>query len=519
MQKVYFSHSYRDRSINSFFLDRFVRKDVSLLADQKSDTWCVAKLERYVRESSGFVSIIPKRYVDGAAQYSAYIGHELSLARRSRLPRLFFVERELLDRFRSDFPIDSVPFDEEHPEKYTALFDRHIQQFEDSLLPQPLASLLGEQDRRSATIAVASGKELRQVADGIASILASSGYNVKIFSGRKLNRTLEDVNLLEDLWGSDLCVFIAGPRLSYLDLFMGMAHAHCIPSIRLKYDPKSENSQPTVSGVISWSTVDQVVGAFSEQFSSFNSGMREPVLMAKSSSPEAAIIELSTGQWGWSEANLWDPTDGKGIVQHLSIGHGFVEDRVKRIQTELGSGLGATPSRTKSMSICRLLYDTVKDRDDFVYDLAPQTQSAERQPIRTAKDLDASNSATCLDLACLFASLLEQGQQRSVVAVFEGDGFAHALAGYWAPDEPQHPPLTTDIGTIRGALRRGDLVLFEATGVAQSETSVGAESDQDRKLGNGRVDFDLAKSAARTYVDLPQVHLRFLIDINSIRKS
>jgi hypothetical protein len=92
MHKVYFSHSYRDRSINSYFLDLFVRGDFALIAEQKSSTWCVAKLERYMLESSGFVSIIPRRTSTGRLGYSPYIGHELALARRAGVPRLLFVD-------------------------------------------------------------------------------------------------------------------------------------------------------------------------------------------------------------------------------------------------------------------------------------------------------------------------------------------------------------------------------------------------------------------------------------------
>jgi hypothetical protein len=76
VRQVYFSHSYRDRSINSYFLDRFVQADFALLADQKSPTWCVAKLERYMLESSGFVSIIPRRAATDKLGYSPYIGHQ-----------------------------------------------------------------------------------------------------------------------------------------------------------------------------------------------------------------------------------------------------------------------------------------------------------------------------------------------------------------------------------------------------------------------------------------------------------
>ena len=61
---VYFSHSYRDVAINGYFLDLFVEETIALQADQKTDVWCIAKLERYLRETAGFVSIIPARPTD-----------------------------------------------------------------------------------------------------------------------------------------------------------------------------------------------------------------------------------------------------------------------------------------------------------------------------------------------------------------------------------------------------------------------------------------------------------------------
>jgi len=42
MQQIHFSHSYRDRRLNSYFLERFVQRDFDLLADQKSHTFCGA---------------------------------------------------------------------------------------------------------------------------------------------------------------------------------------------------------------------------------------------------------------------------------------------------------------------------------------------------------------------------------------------------------------------------------------------------------------------------------------------
>ena len=58
---LYFSHSYRDGRINEYFCREFVELGFKLYADQKSPVWCVAKLERYLDELTGFISIIPRR--------------------------------------------------------------------------------------------------------------------------------------------------------------------------------------------------------------------------------------------------------------------------------------------------------------------------------------------------------------------------------------------------------------------------------------------------------------------------
>src|SRR5262245_22642856 len=115
--KVYFSHSYRDAIINGYFLNRFGREDLPLYADQKTDVWCVAKLERHVTQTNGLISIIPRRPTENdAAGYSPYIAEEHRLARRARVPRLFFVEERVLKLHPLEFPKDAVPFSAEAPE-------------------------------------------------------------------------------------------------------------------------------------------------------------------------------------------------------------------------------------------------------------------------------------------------------------------------------------------------------------------------------------------------------------------
>jgi hypothetical protein len=285
----------------------------------------------------------------------------------------------------------------------------------------------------------------------------------------------------------------------------------------LRYDRRATNTNPDVAGLIRWSEVDQLINAFEEQFVDFNFGMREAIGMAKSSSSDEAVLSISKGRRIEAANDEWNPNDGPGLIKHISVESPYVEDRVARVQAQMETGLGTDSSRKKSMEICRHLYDALRKRDDFVYELELQSMMADRQLIRRAREFDANNNATCIDLACLFASLLEAAYQRSVVIVLDGPGFAHAMAGYWAPDEPNdHQQM--DLGTVRGAASSGDIVLFEATGVAHSEKPVGGETLEERRLGDDRrLDFSTAKKAARVLLEGSEVRLRFLVDVQRLR--
>lgn len=71
--------------------------------------------------------------------------------------------------------------------------------------------------------------------------------------------------------------------------------------------------------------------------------------------------------------------------------------------------------------------------------------------------------ATCLDLALLFASTLEQAGLRSVVLMKQG----HAWVGVWLHEASFSLPLTEDVQAVRKRVDTGEFLVFETTGVAQ----------------------------------------------------
>jgi hypothetical protein len=247
--QVYFSHSYRDLAVNGYFIDRFARNRMTLLADQKSNIWCPAKLVRFVRETSGFISIVTSRPnpADPGA-FSEYIGEELKFARRARTPRLLFVEEKVLTHHSLDFPQDAIPYRPDDLQAHSTRHDDAIRQFRLTLQTAPPAQRLFTRD--TALVVAPLDALLGKVADDASEILRRRNFKVTQRHGQFEEQGVRDVRLLEDLWRAELCVFVLGENLSEIHLALALAYSHSIPSIRLQYDPRDPKEEPDISGAI-----------------------------------------------------------------------------------------------------------------------------------------------------------------------------------------------------------------------------------------------------------------------------
>lgn len=509
--QVYFSHSYRDVAINSSFLELFLDEELPLIADQKTEIWCVAKLERYMAEMTGFVSIIPWRPTDADPNgYSPYIGHELTLARRARVPRLLFVDAQVLRGHRPDFPEDAVPFrpdalDADRDQRGGAI--REFRKLIETAHRPARPSRSGE-----AVLVVGTGSALRGVAREAAEVIRREGYVVTVLAEAGLARGLEGVDLLETLWRAELCVFLLGDRLSNSHLALAMAHAHTIPSVRLRYDPRVPECGPSVTGVVRWRTTDEMLAELGRQLAGYKQGMVRPVDLAQSSNPADAARAVGTMQWQRREENRWDLRDGPALVRHVHPEFTFVRDEVNRAGHQAEKALGLLGGREGGIEVCTLLYDGIK-RHRFAYATEQEAGQVGVQSIRTPRQIVAHGTATCIDAACLFGSLLEAAGQNPVVAVLEGRGSAHALAGYRVRGEP--PCDVRGLGDLLGAVARRDVVLFEATGAVESDRPVGAETAGERP--DKVLAFMDSVAAAERFVKREEVRLAHYVDVRVTR--
>ncbi|MDB5937904.1 MAG: hypothetical protein JWP77_268, partial [Polaromonas sp.] len=108
------------------------------------------------------------------------------------------------------------------------------------------------------------------------------------------------------------------------------------------------------------------------------------------------------------------------------------------------------------------IYSTIA-AENLEYVEPPASFGSDGQKIRTPDRILEARVATCLDLAMLFASCLEQAGLRPVVLLKEG----HAWVGVWLHPASFADVLVDDVQAIRKRVDSGELLVFETTGVAR----------------------------------------------------
>lgn len=506
--QAYFSHSYRDVPINTYFSRLFEAEGITLKADQKTDVWCMAKLERYMYEMDGFVSIITRRLgPDDTLTFSPYIGRELTLARWARTPRILFVDDQVLNLYRASFPESAIPFFHKNPETERNHHVKMISRFGENLAGGG-ARPARQYKAKQFTVLTGHSPLLRDAGSLVSAILRNEGYNPnQVPAAASLDDTFENVSVFEGIVSSELCVFILDKELSYIDLLLAMAHAHCIPSVRLRYDPGAKDSTPELSGAVRWKSSEELVSSFQHLFQNYQSAF---VTASGESIPEVATQKpIST------PPNEWNPSDGPGLLNYVLPGDRYVHDRVEGITR--GMLADKATSRLGSDTICGALYDRIK-KEDFYYTFEDVLGDPNVQKIRTPRGIASANGGTCIDLACFFASLLEAAHERPVLIVVDTARGTHALGGYKAPDAVTGP-MPMILGDLRGSITRGEIVVFETTGAVAARTTVAAETEDERKEGNEKLDYQTAKKAAERLMRQDDVRLRHFIDVQETRRA
>lgn len=108
------------------------------------------------------------------------------------------------------------------------------------------------------------------------------------------------------------------------------------------------------------------------------------------------------------------------------------------------------------------IYSTLA-AESLHYAEPPASFGVDGQKIRTPDRIMDARVATCLDLAMLFSSCLEQAGLRPVILMKDG----HAWVGVWLHQACFADPLTDDVQAVRKRVDSGEFLVFETTGIAQ----------------------------------------------------
>ncbi|VVE42257.1 DUF4011 domain-containing protein [Pandoraea anhela] len=118
-------------------------------------------------------------------------------------------------------------------------------------------------------------------------------------------------------------------------------------------------------------------------------------------------------------------------------------------------------NREKVWKQVSAIYSTLV-AEDIQYSNPPASFGNDGQKIRTPERILDTKLATCLDLAMLFASCLEQAGLHPVVLFKEG----HAWVGVWLIETSFPTASLDDVQAVRKRVKSGEFMVFETTGVA-----------------------------------------------------
>lgn len=117
-------------------------------------------------------------------------------------------------------------------------------------------------------------------------------------------------------------------------------------------------------------------------------------------------------------------------------------------------------SPNQVMAQLQALYNTVW-KHHIIYSPAPASFERYGQRVRMPKEVLNSNIGNCIEMSCLFASLMEAVHLHPLIVMIHG----HAYVGCWTKEETFSEIIVDDLATIQKFSAQGihDIVLFECT--------------------------------------------------------
>jgi len=188
----------------------------------------------------------------------------------------------------------------------------------------------------------------------------------------------------------------------------------------------------------------------------------------------------------------WSPIEEATVARYVDCTSGSVQNALASVQNQRRrrgnyQSLGAD---TDVESVTRDIYEWLS-RKRILYDLEPIAPHRQVQRIR--RHMEALKEGTCLDLACLFAALLEGAHKRPVLVHYLGE--AHMACGLWMGRHSGFrtgDPVCRSVSEFRAAVQEGELMMIECMGFTRGKSN-GVELSFERAKEQGKADAFVAR--------------------------
>jgi hypothetical protein len=172
------------------------------------------------------------------------------------------------------------------------------------------------------------------------------------------------------------------------------------------------------------------------------------------------------------ETSLWTIHEEASLARFVDCLCSPVEAVLDRVRQTHGRGLG--PDNTQPRKVAKRIYDVIHVEHNIIYDYEPARHWRLAQELR--KHSETLRKGTCIDLALLFAALLEGAHLRPVLVRYNinGGAAAHMVSGFWADCHSRfrNGHISRDMLELRRFIASGQLVLVECLGYSQGKRSL-----------------------------------------------
>jgi hypothetical protein len=429
---------------------------------------------------------------------SPYIAQELTFARRARLPRLIFVEDEIIGTFDHVSPDEPVAFTRTAPQADRA---EHLQRIAEFVARMQVGAShqMARTGLRKAAVFLPTDENSPPLEASLAEVLRRETFQPQMIECGQWSNYSHGMSALDAILACEVSVYCLSRELTSVDVALAEAHALCRPAIRLQCDPESLNCEPDLQGVMRWKTFDLLRPTLLQQLQSYRKGFVEVV--ALSGQPTVREMVLPD----------WDAGDPASLSRYVLVDDPHLRQDVNPVRQLLNQGFQSLVVGKRHDDICRAFFDRIQSYN-WVYDFEPPAMDYSRQRIRSPREMHSDTAGTCLDFACFFAALLEHAQANPVVARVRWLGGAHALVGSFVNNRPGQT-LLKDKGYILEMVQNGDLVLFDATGAARKDNHELGETERH----GGFLTYEQSRSEAIKCLERSDVRLDFLLDVLAAR--